>query len=132
MRKINEMTKSELKTGMLVVCKGGWKAIVLKGSDKEDRLIGGEGFTDWMPLGQYKEDLTCEECSIYNIIEVYESIINSISLTIEKKKLLFPIDTIQLTESYKAVVKKEEKIVEVGCQRIPFEKVEELHKLINS
>ena len=39
--------------------------------------------------------------------------------------------TLKLTSDYSAVVDYKESIVNVGCQKIPFNKVEELHKLIN-
>jgi len=38
---------------------------------------------------------------------------------------------LSLTNDYDAVVDKVNKIVNVGCQKIPFSKVEELYKLIN-
>jgi len=39
--------------------------------------------------------------------------------------------TLQLTSDYTAVVHIKEKIVEVGCQKIPFDKVKELYELIS-
>jgi hypothetical protein len=39
--------------------------------------------------------------------------------------------TLQLTEDYEAIIDKNKSIVIVGCQRIPFDTVKELYKLIN-
>ena len=38
---------------------------------------------------------------------------------------------LQLNDEYKAVVNKEDKTVKVGCQYFSFDKINELHKLIN-
>jgi hypothetical protein len=40
-------------------------------------------------------------------------------------------DKLRLTSDYIAIVNRENKIVEVGCQKIPFDKVNELYELIN-
>lgn len=42
-----------------------------------------------------------------------------------------PKVTVRLTDDYNAVVDLSEKIITVGCQKIPFSKVEELYKVIN-
>lgn len=44
---------------------------------------------------------------------------------------LKPVE-LQLTSDYKAVINKDDKTVKVGCQTIPFDKINELHKLINA
>lgn len=44
---------------------------------------------------------------------------------------LKPVE-LQLTGDYKAVINKDDKTVKVGCQTIPFDKINELHKLINA
>jgi hypothetical protein len=41
-----------------------------------------------------------------------------------------PQKTIKLTNDYKAIINYSKEVVEVGCQTIPFSKVEELAKLI--
>lgn len=38
---------------------------------------------------------------------------------------------LQLNEQYTAEINRENKEVKVGCQTIPFEKIDELHKLIH-
>jgi hypothetical protein len=38
---------------------------------------------------------------------------------------------LKLTDDYTAIINKESRVVEVGCQKIPFKKVDELHKLIH-
>jgi len=43
---------------------------------------------------------------------------------------LKPVE-LQLTSDYKAVINKDDKTVKVGCQTIPFGKINKLHKLIN-
>jgi hypothetical protein len=40
-----------------------------------------------------------------------------------------PNPVLELTNDYKAVVNYKNSIVEVGCQRIPFDKVKELYEL---
>lgn len=40
-------------------------------------------------------------------------------------------ESIELTNDYTAVLDRKNHIVKVGCQEIPFSKVEELYKLIN-
>ena len=44
---------------------------------------------------------------------------------------LNPVE-LQLTRDYKAVINKDDKTVKVGCQTISFDKINELHKLINA
>jgi len=40
-------------------------------------------------------------------------------------------DELKLTSDYTAIINRKDKIVEVGCQKIPFDKVNELFELVN-
>lgn len=62
----------------------------------------------------------------YNVLSI-EQFIQKCD-TYEKKQ----ITEIELTSSYSAVINKNSKTIQVGCQTIPFDKVDELYKLIHS
>lgn len=135
------MKKSDLKTGMLVVDTAGAFGIVMKDTEQGDAIVGSwdrnntEPSTSafWNPLDSYDEDLK----GLYgNITKVYGFLNNCDACLpkIKHRKLLWERKEykLELTTEYTAVVDKENKVVRVGCQTIPFEKVEELIKIINN
>lgn len=135
------MKKSDLKTGMLVVDTAGAFGIVMKDTEQGDAIVGSwdrnntEPSTSafWTPLDSYDEDLK----GLYgNITKVYGFLNNCDACLpkIKHRKLLWERKEykLELTTEYTAVVDKENKVVRVGCQTIPFEKVEELIKIINN
>jgi hypothetical protein len=66
--------------------------------------------------------------------EVYGSGDVDDGITFEKMVMkLCDVSTreLKLTDDYTAIINKESRVVEVGCQKIPFKKVDELHKLIH-
>lgn len=74
------MKLSDLKTGMVVKLRDGWTALVLIGCDFEDSSVNncliGEEFDDYMPLSDYKEDMTCNglwsDAKDFDIMFVYQ------------------------------------------------------------
>lgn len=67
--------------------------------------------------------------------EVLGAVHSSRSCTLEEMlKLLTghekPVVTVKLTSEYDAIIHKYDKVIKVGCQTIPFSKVEELYSLI--
>ena len=68
-RKEKEMTKKELKTGMVVEYRNGDKRIVLLDTPIGDALIGNIG---WVDLYYYTNDLRNATASGFDIVAVYE------------------------------------------------------------
>lgn len=135
------MTKSDLKTGMVIKTREGKFGIVMLNTSNGD-IIGGMGSfngseSTWFPLSGHKEDLT----AVYNhkdhdIVSVYSYNNNQMagSTELTGRKLLWEREdnVVQLTEAYEAIINKLKGHVVVGCQIIPFEKVEELYNKIKN
>jgi len=68
-RKEKEMTKSELKTGMVVECRIGDKCMVLLDTPKGDILLQEDV---WLCMGNYKDDMRNTIDGDFDIIAVYE------------------------------------------------------------
>ena len=68
-RKEKEMTKKELKTGMVVEYRDGDKRMVLLGNQVGDVLICGTG---WEDLDNYRDDLCHNHHEQLDIVAVYE------------------------------------------------------------
>lgn len=66
-------------------------------------------------------------CDYNNFEEWYKDVLEN-----EEESQTVKSNTIQLTRDYNAVVDKKKKVVKVGCQTIPIEKVEEILKIYNS
>ncbi len=64
------MTKSELKTGMVVRYRNGRLRLVLKDTEHQEKdvVVGVDG---WLSLDEYDEDLTCLFHSDIDIMYVY-------------------------------------------------------------
>lgn len=63
-----QFTKRDLKTGMIVETRDGYKAMVLLGTNNGD-IISGEV---WFPLECYNEDLTSNVLKTRDIMKVYQ------------------------------------------------------------
>jgi hypothetical protein len=139
------MKKSELKSGMLVVRGNNSRAIVMKDTPSGDIITRGitprwedDIETTWCPLDVFKEDLTIEyDGDGLDIVEVYgySSNMDATSLSTRDRTLLWKRDRpveLRLTSDYVATVDLQNKVVKVGCQVIPFNKVEELYKIMHS
>jgi len=72
---------------------------------------------DETQISGQKRTLGDEEVTLEEMIELLENYDRS--------------DRLELTSDYTAVINRGEKIVEVGCQKIPFDKVNELFELVN-
>lgn len=73
------MTKSELKTGMVVTIVNGSQYVVYRNIACHYKDMAGKGVTDvlvgrlsWMSLDSFNEDLTCPTNKSSNIVEVAE------------------------------------------------------------
>lgn len=66
-------------------------------------------------------------CDYNNSEEWYKNFLEN-----EEEYRTVKSNTVKLTRSYSAVVDKKAKVVKVGCQTIPIEKVEEILKIYNS
>lgn len=74
------MKLSDLKTGMVVKTREGWRALVLIGCDFEDSRVNnclvGEELDDYMPLSEYNKDMTynslASDAKDYDIMFVYQ------------------------------------------------------------
>lgn len=68
------MTKSELKTGMIVTLENGIKCMVLRDTetnlDSRDVIVSINRKRDWCNLKNFNEDMTNRLSSGYDIIEV--------------------------------------------------------------
>lgn len=72
------MTKSELKTGMIVTRRDGMKNTVYRdvvwsdciGNDCTKGVVVNVAYSSWNPLSGYNEDLTNKHASCFDIIKV--------------------------------------------------------------
>lgn len=69
------MTKSELKTGMIVTLADGKEYMVFKNaihgfSNAADVIVATDGSTSWMDLNNYNEDMTQHSYGDLNIVKV--------------------------------------------------------------
>lgn len=67
-RKEKEITKSDLKTGMVVECRNGDKYMVLLDTPTSDILVCGDG---WVRLQHYEDDLHVVGIEKFDIVAVY-------------------------------------------------------------
>jgi hypothetical protein len=138
------MKRSELKSGMLVVLSNGNRSIVMNDTPSGDVLTTGvlpeneQGVTTtWCPLSKYDDDLTYINDDECDIVEVYgySSNMQATSLSKSNRTLLWKRDggaiELRLTKDYMAFIDLKNKVIIVGCQTIPFDKVEELHKIMH-
>ena len=72
------MKKHQLKTGMVVQLRDGWRGLVLRDcsfyfpfTNGSEYLVGAEENNNYMPLSDYHDDLTCEDHD-YDIMFVYQ------------------------------------------------------------
>jgi len=142
------MKKSELKSGMLVIRGNNSRAIVMKDTPGGDILTTGiipdhETIeTTWCPLDKFYEDLSSKKANYsssdnnLDIVEVYgfSSNMGATSLSTNDRTLLWkrerPIE-LRLTSDYTAAIDLKNKVINVGCQTISFDKVEELYKIMH-
>lgn len=87
-----------------------------------------EGWKDW-PYVKFSPDDTYLGDNVYGSKSSQGTVVNFIELL----QLMCEGDKnrLELTEEYTAVLDRENRVVKVGCQNIPFSKVEDLYKLIN-
>lgn len=76
---MEQMTKSDLKTGMHVVTKDGSEWVVLRDTmfRNKDILVAphdDDNGGNWLPLDKYNDNLTCSdtEFSCFDIVRVYQ------------------------------------------------------------
>lgn len=132
------MKKSDLKTGMLVEAANGNLSLVMLGTPQGDVLVGdGKTFSrSWCPLSAVNVDLT-RSSSEDDIVRVYSFSNNrdgaSFNQKCEDRELLWErkVSKMTLTSEYEAIVDYEKEVVKVGCQTIPFSKVQELYDVVN-
>lgn len=75
------MKLNDLKTGMVVETRDGWRALVLIGCNFcYNNCLIGEELDDYMPLSDYNEDMTCqgledgvEDCDIMFVYQPHHS-----------------------------------------------------------
>lgn len=74
------MKLNDLKTGMIVETRDGWRALVLIGCDFNDsrfnNCLVGKELDDYMPLSEYTKDMTynslCFDARDFDIMFVYQ------------------------------------------------------------
>lgn len=77
------MKLNDLKTGMVIETREGWRALVLIGCDFDfgnsllNNCLIGEEINDYMPLSNYNEDMTCnsfgdDTAEVFDIMFVYQ------------------------------------------------------------
>ena len=69
------MTKSELKTGMIVILRDGKEYMVFKGVEhnlekNSDVLVATDGSNSWFKLSSYNENMTQQTYPEYDIVKV--------------------------------------------------------------
>jgi hypothetical protein len=123
---------------MLVINSEGEMGIIMLGTPEGDVIAGSgdlNGDQMWKPLSRrIQEDLT-GDLHTSSIVKVYSYSSNKFgcSFDLSERKLLWEREEsieIKLTSDYDAKINFTKKVITVGCQTIPFSKIEEIHGII--
>ena len=122
---------------MLVIDEKGEMGIIMLGTPEGDVIVGSgdpDGDQMWKPLSRIQEDLTGDlyTCTI-NKVYSYSSNRFGCSFDLSERTLLWErtdLIKIRLTSDYDAEINLTKKVITVGCQTIPFSKIEEIHDII--
>lgn len=122
---------------MLVINEEGEMGIIMLGTLGGDAIVGSgnpDGDQMWKPLSRINEDLTgnLPTCTIVKVYS-YSSNKFGCSFDLSERILLWERKEsieIKLTSDYDAKINFTKKIITVGCQTIPFSKIEEIHDII--